>query len=704
MRRAPLAALFAALLSLLALAPAARAAPSQVSAAPAAPGNAAAAPADFPAQVALDLLTPAVLRPDSSLRVTGRITNTSPAPLSALTVRLRVSRTPLDRRGQVADIAAGDDRVRTGYALAPVPGFGPDLLAPGATARFSTTLPMDTLRLPTFGIYVLGIEVLSQGQRTGLARTFLPYVPKDVGFRRLGLSVLWPLVDVPHRDSAGVFLDDSLAGSLRSGGRLQRLVGAGGGSRLPLAWVVDPMLLEDVAAMARGYTVRAGTGTTRGAGAKAAADWLTALKRATAGGDVYTLPYAAPDAAALTHAGHGAELKSAVTDGLAIATDILGRRPQGDLAWPVDGAIDVATGLTLRGAGAAAVVLRDGLLPPRDQPPYTPDGRADLPTGEGPALQALLYDERLTGVIDERARGHAPSTLARQRFAAETAMIVAERPSVGRNLLVAPPQRWDPPAGYLTEVLRLTRKAPWVRPLALASLRSTPAPDLVREPLRYPPEVAGAELPARYLAQVAQVQRDVETFAQILEPPSQPSAALAAALRRLRSSAYRGAGGARTGALAAARESLSKQQRRVRIVAGSVTLGEEQGSIPVTVVNNLDSPVTLSLDLTPRSPRLGIDARVPVTVPARRNRTVLVPARAVSNGLVPVDAQLRTTGGAAYGPPVVLKVRIFKVGAVGLYVTVAAAALLFARAAVTLVRRGRRARRSRSQQGSRATA
>lgn len=691
-----LTTLLALLLPLLLIPGTARRA-SALSAAPA-------ATVAYPTRVSLDALGPTVVRKGSSLRVTGRITNASAAPVTEMTVRLRVSRTPLDRRGQVQDVAGGDEQIRSGYAQPALPATGPDPLAPGSTARFRLTMAVDSLRLPGFGVYVVGVEVLSGGQRIGLARTFLSYVPENGGFRRAGLSLLWPLVDVPHRDSTGIFADDSLAASLHSGGRLHRLVAAGGGARLPLAWVVDPMLLDDVAAMARGYSVRAGTGTARGAGTKAAADWLAALRKATARADVYALPYAAPDAVALTHAGRGGEVAVAASDGAAIAAAVLSRRPATDLAWPADGAVDVATGRTLREAGARAVVLRDSALPLREPPPYTPDGRADLVTGEGSPLQALLYDERLSAAIDDRTRGSGASVLAVQRFAAETAMIVAERPSAARTVLVAPPQRWDPPPGQLDDLLRLARTAPWLRAVPLGTLRSTRAPDLVREPLRYPPEAAADELPGRYLAQVNSFQRDVETFTQVIRPAARPPASLTTALHRLRSAAYRGPPAGRTTALAAAREDLAKQVRQVRIVPGSVTFGDREGSIPVTVVNNLDTPVTLSLDLTPRYPRLDIDARIPVTVPAKRNRTVLVPARAVSNGLVPVDAQLRTPSGAAYGLPVTLRVRIFTVNAVGIYVTVAAAGLLFARAALTLTRRGRRARRSRGGQGSRAPA
>lgn len=655
---------------------------------------------DTPAEVVVASLTPAVPRPGGELVVAGEIVNRSGEPLEDVQVRLRVSRNALARRGSVSEIATGSDvSSRLGVRVEPTLQDVTGELAPGARARFEIRLPVDELRLDDFGVYVLGVEALAADERAALTRTFLPWVPQEAAYLRSRLTWAWPLVDRPHRDADGVFLDESLAGSLRAGGRLHRLLTGAAGARLQVAWFIDPMLLQDVEAMAdpAGYSVRTRDGTAPGTEAAVATAWLAALRAATTRAEVHALPYADPDAVAVTRAGQGGELGAATGTGAAIVAEVLGRRVRSDVAWPVGGTLDYATGRALFETGVRATVLRDSVLPAESPPPYTPDGRAVLPLGAGRTLDALLYDERLSALASTPPAGAGQHVLTRQRLLAESAMVVAERPGVARTLLLAPERRWDPTPEHLAAVLQ-QRDAPWLEPATLGSLRAQPPPALDRAVLDYPADAGAAELPGAYLEQVGSVQRDVGVLQQLVGDGGGPAGQLGQlgqAVARLRSSAYRQADrGQRSGALGVARRNAVGEQRRVRLVPASVTLGDRRGTIPVTVINDFDAPVQVRLALDAGSPKLLLDTGIPVTVLPRRNRTVLVPARAEANGMVPVAAQLATAQGTTYGEPVQLRVRVFFVPAVGAYLTAGAAALLFVRAALTVRRRLRASRPS----------
>jgi hypothetical protein len=114
----------------------------------------------------------------------------------------------------------------------------------------------------------------------------------------------------------------------------------------------------------------------------------------------------------------------------------------------------------------------------------------------------------------------------------------------------------------------------------------------------------------------------------------------------------------------------------------------------VTIENKLDQPVTVRLDLRPQQARLQVRSDVPaITVRANQREQVQVPAEAVANGVVQVDARLLTPSGAPYAEPVTIRVRVTQYGTVGAYVTIAAAALLFLAAGTRLVRRRRAAAR-----------
>ena len=73
-------------------------------------------------------------------------------------------------------------------------------------------------------------------------------------------------------------------------------------------------------------------------------------------------------------------------------------------------------------------------------------------------MSALLADHVLTGVLaaGDTSTGALPpgaQFAVSQRFLAETAMIAAEAPDLGRSIVVAPPQDWSPSAALASQLL-----------------------------------------------------------------------------------------------------------------------------------------------------------------------------------------------------------------------------------------------------------
>ena len=87
----------------------------------------------------------------------------------------------------------------------------------------------------------------------------------------------------------------------------------------------------------------------------------------------------------------------------------------------------------------------------------------------------LLSDDTITQIIgtaNAPSDSKATAFAVEQRYLAETAMIAAEQPSIGRSVVVAPPRRWDPPAGLANELLSETVTAPWLHSVSLGDLAS----------------------------------------------------------------------------------------------------------------------------------------------------------------------------------------------------------------------------------------
>lgn len=692
-------------------------------------------------RIEVDSVQPRIPRPGGTLRIEGSVRSTGGGDLPDATVLLRVDDQPLVSRAELRSVAQG----RTSPGGTPVPDTDQDL-RPGAgeSVPFTIEVPLADLGLGPFGVYVITVDVVgSGGEGSGsLARvqTFLPWVPAVQEFKETQLSWVWPVVATPRRTEDGLFLDDALARALAEGGRLDRIVEAA--SDLSVTWVLDPNLLEAVAVMSQGYQVLAGPvgadteggqaeALVPGTGQEDARRWLEALREASADDEVVALPYADVDVTGLVAADLEEELATAVPLGRAVAEEILGRPVTADVGWLAGGGIDPDALGALADQGVEAALVDGALVSSAEPLTYTPTGRAAIPistaspdttAGSRPATMAgLLSDPALAALLerpdeapgehpDEDAGSRAPEdpsaegdlavddALTVQRFLGETAMITAERPGQARAVLVTPPRTFDPDPELARSLLEGTAGAPWLSTAPLSELRETKPPELDRVlPVAAGPEQAGpgAALPTSYLLDVWELAAAAQSFAAILAEPEQERERWERFALRLSSVQWGQADGAasagqrRFDVLSAAADRVASQEGAVRVVAGDVTFGGRSGTIPVTVVNELDRPVTVQVALVPRTQRLEVAVSEPLTVEAGGQRQVNITGEAVANGIVLVDAVLRTAAGEPFGPSVLVRVRVTEFGALGLALTLGAAAVLFGTATVRLVRRAR---------------
>lgn len=668
-----------------------------------APTVAAAGTSGDPVTVTLTTLPTSLARAGGGLRVGGRLVNTGTEDLRNVEVRLRLSDTRLNSRSELAAVAEGRTSSRDGEVVAS--RSVPDLGA-GQAQAFDLSRPLGELEsLTEFGVYVLGVEVLA-GRRSGfgrvaILRTLLPWVPGPDDFVPTGFTWLWPLVARPTRLADGSFTDDALAADLAAGGRLARLLEAG--VRLQegagLTWAIDPELVETVADMADGYEVLGPAGPVPGTGAPLAGAWLEGLAAATSGRPVLALPFGDPDLTALTRAGLGPDVARSIERG----RQVLGARLssaqlQADAAWPIDGFANRATLGLLRSVGVSRVLLDGRALPSVIDLSYTPSGRAHVATPAG-RLVGLLAEP---GLGDLLRSGGADSLMGAQRFLAETAMITSELPGTGtaRTIVLAPPRRWDPSTDYLDRLVEGAAQAPWMAPVSLTSLAAAEPPEVDRAALRYPPAARAAELPAPYLKALATMHASIEVFATILTDREQLVPELDRAVLLLESSWWRGRD-SRANRLAGEVKYLADLRGEVRVQPGSFTFSSRRGTIPLTVANGLEQEVRVVLRLDPQTIQLQLaDQQQLIRIGPRQKIQKEVDAVAVAGRkVVLVDVTLQTRDGAPYGQPVQVRISITDYGTVALYITLAAAAVLFLTAAVRILQRLRVARRSAAYAG-----
>ncbi|MGW8883295.1 DUF6049 family protein [Streptomyces sp. NPDC055749] len=659
---------------------------------PTAPAAQAAEPVKAPTgagtvAVSLDTLAPSAPVKGDTLTVSGTLTNKGRETITNAEIDLRVG-PKLSGRTAIDDAAK-----RTGY----VPGVDPAPLGgkytlktanlrSGISQDFEFSVPVNKLPLDDAGVYQLGVSLSGQTARArydhvlGLQRTFLPWQPKESD-GKTKLTYLWPLIASAHvsaetgsdEQQTPVFSDDDLAAELAPGGRLEQLVSLG--RQLPVTWVIDPDLLATVDAMTKNYRIKVGDTTVAGTNQDVAKKWLTALGAAVEDGKVIALPFADPDLASIAHRG---KTVTGTLSHLQTATEVAGTtvetilhvKPSTDFAWPVEGAVDPSIVDVATSAGAHNVIARSDSLGESDSLLYTPT--AARPIGGG--TTAVVADHRLSTAFKGDMSHAGDSTLAVQRFLAQTLALTEQDPKKQRSIVVAP-QR-TPSASQaqsMADSLRALTDERWTQPIDLtAAAEEKPdaqATTKVPGSSQYPKKLRSQELPTQAFQDIRTTKESLNSFQVILTQPDRVVTPFGNAINRSMSTSWRGRPLEAQRYRDSVRTYLRSLTSEVQLIAKSdVTLSGRSATIPVTVQNKLVQGVDhLVLRLTSENAtRLklndgGAVAEQPVKIAGGHSQSVKFDAAANVNGQVQVTARLFTEDGTPYGEEMTFTVKISEV-------------------------------------------
>ncbi|MGW6599141.1 DUF6049 family protein [Streptomyces sp. NPDC055036] len=633
--------------------------------------------------VSLDTLAPSAPVKGDTLTVSGTVTNQGKSTITDAQVDLRVGPRMYGRTA--IDDAA--ERTSTSGDVAPIGGkykVTIRKLAVGIPQDFALSVPVSKLGIGQDGVYQLGVSLTGQTASApydhvlGIQRTFLPWQP-DATEEKTQLTVLWPLISSTRLSAetgsddqqTPVFENDDLAEELAPGGRLEQLVSLG--NQLPVTWVIDPDLLATADAMTKNYQVRNGDTTVPGKNQAVATKWLNALEKAVQGRKVVALPFADPDLASLAH--RGKDVSGALSH-LQPATDVAGKtvetilhvKPSVDFAWPVDGAIDPSIVDVATSAGAHKVITRSDSL--QDNLPYTPT--AARPIGGG--TTAVVADTRLSTAFQGDMSQAGASTLAVQKFLAQSLAVTLQDPENQRSIVVAP-QRM-PSAAQAQSMARALRGLDperWTEASDLmAAASATPDSDATTKvpgSSRYPEKLRDQELPAEVFLDIKETQERLDNFQAILSAPDRVAAPFGNAIGRAMSTSWRGQPETAQQYRGTVEDYLVGLTTEVQLIPKSVlTLSGRSATIPVTVQNQLLQGVqNLVLRLKSDNPtRLKLDgdravAERPIKIDGGHSQSVKFTGAGNANGPVQVTAQLYTVDGTPYGSPMTFQVKVSEI-------------------------------------------
>jgi hypothetical protein len=622
--------------------------------------------------IAVTSMSPQYAGPGATVTVTGTISNGTSQTEAGLDVQLYTSPTRFSSRdGMDSFLTQGADG---GLEAAGSLFLFSTSVKPGATAHWSASFQVAAVGLSEFGVYPVVAQLQDDiaGSVLTSAQTLLPFWPgqRAAGLlSSLNISWLWPLVDQPHHQVCPALTNNDLAASLKPGGRLSALVTAGvSHPDADLTWFIDPALLSDVATMTKLYHVGGTPDCTHVSpqepASKAAAAWLSAVKKATSGQPTVIAPYANVDMTALVHQGLNADLASAYSAGDAVARSTLGRTFKPTVAWPPGGTADLSLLTSLATAEKiGTVVLNSSEMPPSATAVYQPDDAVtSITTGAGTSMNVLLADDTLTGVLaagdtSSGALSASAEFAVEQRFLAETAMIAAEAPDSARSVVVAPPENWSPSQALASDLLTETGSAPWLKPAPLSSLPT--APDTDRSVHRQPPpasQESAGELSRGYLRTVKSLGIQLSVYESMLVQ-AEPSytRSLEEALSATESAAWRGGGAAQGQALASyLHQYLHSAENKVTIITSTeVPMAGASGQIPISIQNGLlrqsiEVRVVANAENIPgRTSQLTIGraAGKLVTVPPGEAVTVRLPVSSAPQGPTVIRLSLSSADG-----------------------------------------------------------
>lgn len=646
------------------------------------------------------------------LTITLALTNTTDQPLYNVT--LNVDRdAPVNQQRRLEQLMA-KPAPGPQDALSPLPPLPVAALNPHETRqviyRTTTSSAVDPKGICLCfesggGVYPINFTVSAAPDpdagttSVGFGQTYLPGF-KDAA-KPVQVSWVWPLIDRPHRlDDGRTFLDDDLAASVSSGGRLDRALSVVEhvAPSIHLTLVIDPELLDELTTMSQPYSVAAGGKTTPGTGTAAAQAWLTRLRAVvTSVQQISLTPYADPDVDALAQAGLNWRANFG-SDQVLRVQSALGTPAGSDVAWPPGGTISPdALQQVLNHGSTSVVVLSDSVLPGASHQIPRPDALAPLPVQFGaPGTVAAVTDSAVQTWSDRTLSTNAgPAALP--QLTSELAVRAAEQPARSHYVAITAPRYVDVNPDAATRVLLATARAPWSTSMTLGEATKRVRPvdhgQLVESN-------TGQRISAATLTTAKTATTFVSAFSSALNnnDAAQVVGNLPVAIQRIESAAWRAdpARGADFAQQLDAR--IGTLRQGVYILppsGGSYTLASNDAPLPITVVNTLQADVRVRVSVstsngvggfTSDSQRVQVITRAASAKSPTRS-TLKIPTHVQRAGTFQVDAILLAPDGTQLGQPVPLSIHCTALGAVGVIITAVAGGILLLALAFRVVRR-----------------
>lgn len=671
-----------------------------------APSSAAAAAAEpDPLVVHLDTLSPELPR-NGDVEISGTVTNVSDETYTRINLHAFSSATPILDAASLATSATSDPTQFVGERVTEPGTFDTiDELAPGDSAAFTDRVPVELLDAGgEQGVYWIGIHALGDSASTprddvaeGRARTFVPMRPTG-GETREASVVLSIRNRLWYAEDGRLAGTERWARRLAEGGSLDAVLDmAESAGSTPYSWLVDPAVLHAIARLMSGNVPRSiapdptmpdqeptPTGTpsedTGSPGdtadtlsppqpvpteepseeeatlAASASAWMTRFKALVGATPVLALPYGDLDvSAAMRHD------RTRFDQATARSAEIMGQ-----LGLPSQPTVAPASGLLSPEAIAQV---------PADQVILLGDNAFAVPPSTAGSVVRLLGHEVIVTSTGAESGGPGPTAASdplalRQRLLSEAALrIVDGNPA---PLVVTLPTVWrgEEAATFFSDLDR-----PWLDLVPLGDVATASAKGVPASQIAYSDDDVADELDASLFAAATRATGSATLLEQVLTLQTRIESYVRDEVLATLSEQHRRRPGQARAAAGRIDDALRADLGRIRVEAPrAVTLSSDSGPLGATLVNGLDQPVEVRLQVRTDGEltltgggtrRLGPNAR----------SVVRFEATAAQGGVHDVQISVTSLDGVPLGSSDRLPIRAARVSAF-IWIAMAAGALV----------------------------
>ena len=585
----------------------------------------------------------------TALRLFVSITNSTVAATEDATVTVSVAGTPVSARSTLADWFSGANKTNLAARAVGTADFPP--VAGGLSSGIQVTIPAPALPFGAAGVYPVSVRVASGTKTLGESRSAVAW--NVTATRAVPVAIAVPLT-VPAGESTFLTAAE-LSVYTAPGGTLTRELGDVQDSKIAVG--IDPRIIASINILGRSAP-------------QTALDWLRELR--TLPNETFPLAWADADITAPIHAGQTSVLETKSLDYAIDPTQFPVTTPSSSatptptltpvfptpvvptsatlvawtytmplLSWPAENSVVNSDLAKMNQAGLTSAILSSTNVTQADARGLS--GASAKVGNTGLAISDSVLSGYLRTAIQSTTR--AASGEALTELTTSLALVSLESGARPHPVLLTLGRNWAIADTNFRRSVSQLSEHPWSTAIGVTSILSAAPTSLT---------IAKKTQPASRIALVTSMvaaEQDIVSFAPVAKAPDVLTSSTRLKLLSLLSNEWTAASWGIAG-----RAFLTQASKLVGSVqvdpSNEILAIADQTSLPVSVTNDLDQNVTVTLIVTSLSTRVTLDKKSStqtVSVDEGAQRRILIPMSALSNGKAAIVVTLQASTGVQIG-------------------------------------------------------